>query len=138
MKHRMKAAGSYKLVLGVDIGGTKVAVGLVNSQGQIQHAVRAPMIARGSAEQGFRAVQNAMESVMLHCPRRASASDWRVRAGMGGKRTRRPARRHESALLAQFSIGAKNRKTLRAADAAHQRCQRGGVGRSKMGRRRWT
>jgi glucokinase len=62
----MKAAGSYKLVLGVDIGGTKVAVGLVNSRGQIQHGVRAPMIARGSAEQGFRAVQNAMEGVMLH------------------------------------------------------------------------
>src|ERR1700683_1745399 len=53
-----------KLVLGVDIGGTKVAVGLVNSGGRIHHAGRAAMIARGSAEQGFRAVLQAMDGVM--------------------------------------------------------------------------
>ena len=55
-----------KLVLGVDIGGTKVAVGLVDSRGRIRHAQRAAMIARGSAEQGFRAVLQAMDGVMLH------------------------------------------------------------------------
>jgi glucokinase len=62
--NRIRAGSSHRLVLGVDIGGTKVAVGLVNSRGQILHAGRAPMIARGSAEQGFRAVLQAMDGVM--------------------------------------------------------------------------
>jgi glucokinase len=64
LKNSNSAASSRKLVLGVDIGGTKVAVGLVNSRGQINHAGRAPMVARGSAEQGFRAVQNAIDRLM--------------------------------------------------------------------------
>jgi glucokinase len=64
LKNRSRAGSSQKLVLGVDIGGTKVAVGLVNSRGQILHAGRAPMIAHGSAEQGFRAVLQAMDGVM--------------------------------------------------------------------------
>jgi glucokinase len=54
----------HNLVLSVDIGGTKVAAGLVNSRGQIRHAARAPMIARGSAEEGFRAVLSAIDGVM--------------------------------------------------------------------------
>ena len=64
MKNRVSAGNPHKLVLGVDIGGTKVAVGLVNSRGQIRHAARAPMVARGSAEEGFRAVLNAIDGVM--------------------------------------------------------------------------
>ena len=54
------------LVLGVDIGGTKVAVGLVDSRGRIRRAGRAAMIARGSAAQGFHAVLQAMDGVMPH------------------------------------------------------------------------
>jgi glucokinase len=53
-------------VLGVDIGGTKVAAGLVDSRGQVLRAARSPMIARGSAEQGFRAVRDAIDAVMTH------------------------------------------------------------------------
>jgi glucokinase len=64
LRKRIRAGSSHKLVLGVDIGGTKVAVGLVNSRGQILHAARAAMVTRGSAEQGFRAVQNAIDGVM--------------------------------------------------------------------------
>jgi glucokinase len=64
LKNRSHAGSSHKLVLGVDIGGTKVAVGLVNSQGQILHASRAPMVARGSADEGLRAVLEAMDAVM--------------------------------------------------------------------------
>ena len=64
MQNRIRAASPNKLVLGVDIGGTKVAVGLVNARGQILHAARAAMVARGSAEQGFRAVLHAMDVVM--------------------------------------------------------------------------
>ena len=74
MKTKSPVGSSHKLVLGVDIGGTKVAVGLVNSRGQILHAARAPMVARGSAEQGLRAVLNAIDGVM---PRARAA---RVRA----------------------------------------------------------
>jgi glucokinase len=56
-------------VLGIDIGGTKVAAGLVNSRGKVLGAARAPMVARGSAEQGFRAVQEAIEAVMTPAPK---------------------------------------------------------------------
>jgi glucokinase len=64
LKNRVRAGNSHNLVLGIDIGGTKVAVGLVNSRGQIRHAARAPMVARGSAEQGFRAVLQAIDDLM--------------------------------------------------------------------------
>ena len=64
MLNRLRAGSSRDLVLGVDIGGTKVAAGLVNSRGQIRHAARAPMAARGTAEEGFRAVLQAIASVM--------------------------------------------------------------------------
>jgi glucokinase len=64
LRNRSHGGSTHKLVLGVDIGGTKVAVGLVNSRGQILHVSRAPMAARGNAEQGFRAVQSAIDSLM--------------------------------------------------------------------------
>jgi glucokinase len=64
LTNRPHAGSSRNLVLGVDIGGTKVAVGLVNSRGQIRHAGRAPMAARGTAEEGFRAVLHAIDGVM--------------------------------------------------------------------------
>jgi glucokinase len=64
LKNRSRTASAHKLVVGVDIGGTKVAVGLVNSGGHIRRAGRAPMIARGSADEGFRAVLQAIDRVM--------------------------------------------------------------------------
>src|SRR5208283_2484949 len=39
--------------LGVDIGGTKVAVGLVGRDGQILKQARKPMVANGTAEAGL-------------------------------------------------------------------------------------
>jgi glucokinase len=53
-----------KLAIGVDIGGTKVAVGLVNSMGKIVARSRARMAARGTADQGLRAVAAAMDTLM--------------------------------------------------------------------------
>lgn len=53
-------------MLGVDIGGTKVAAGLVDWRGKVVRAARWPMIARGSAEQGFRAVRDAIDAVIPH------------------------------------------------------------------------
>jgi glucokinase len=66
LKNRSHGGSSQKLLLGVDIGGTKVAVGLVNSRGQILHVSRAPMAAHGTADAGFRAVQNAIDGLMPH------------------------------------------------------------------------
>lgn len=52
-----------KLVMGVDIGGTKVAVGLVDAAGQIVSQGRAPMIANGTPEAGLQAVIGAIDSL---------------------------------------------------------------------------
>ena len=49
-------------ILGVDVGGTKVAAGLVNHQGQIVARVRRPMIAQRSADEGLAAVMRAIEA----------------------------------------------------------------------------
>ena len=50
-------------VIGVDIGGTKVAAGLVDGNGKIAAQVRTPMSANGSAEAGFAAVTSAIDSL---------------------------------------------------------------------------
>ncbi len=47
-------------VIGVDIGGTKVAVGLVNTAGQILAQLRAPMITHAGPDAAFDAVVNAI------------------------------------------------------------------------------
>jgi len=51
------------MTIGVDIGGTKVAAGLVNSTGEISHKTRAPMVATGDAATGFAAVKAAVDAV---------------------------------------------------------------------------
>lgn len=56
-------ASGDKLALGVDIGGTKVAAGIVDSQGKIFVQVRQPMVASGTAEQGLDAVVAAIDAV---------------------------------------------------------------------------
>jgi glucokinase len=55
-------------VLGVDIGGTKVAVGIVDRDGTILSQSRQPMIANGTAEAGFDAVVSAIDSMMSASP----------------------------------------------------------------------
>jgi glucokinase len=56
------------LHLGVDVGGTKVAAGLVNSSGEIVFRTRVPMNARGTASQGLAAVQLAIDQVRAARP----------------------------------------------------------------------
>ncbi len=56
------------LTLGVDIGGTKIAAGLVDAQGSILFQTRVPMCAREDAATGFAAVQNAIEAVFAAQP----------------------------------------------------------------------
>jgi len=60
--------GSSKFALGVDIGGTKVAAGLVDGEGAIHFQTRVAMPARGSAAEGFGAVKSAIEAVFAAYP----------------------------------------------------------------------
>jgi glucokinase len=50
-------------ILGVDIGGTKVAVGLVDRDGKILTQGRKPMVANGTAEAALQAVTGAIDSM---------------------------------------------------------------------------
>jgi glucokinase len=50
--------------VGVDIGGTKVAAGLVDANGEISAQVREPMISNSSAQEGLKAVLSAIARVM--------------------------------------------------------------------------
>lgn len=52
-----------RLVMGVDIGGTKVAVGRVDDSGKIVSQGRAPMVANGTPEAGLQAVIGAIDSL---------------------------------------------------------------------------
>lgn len=58
----MSRADSF--ILGVDIGGTKVAAGLVDSRGEILFKTRSSMVSREDAETGLQAVVKAIESVL--------------------------------------------------------------------------
>ncbi|HWY57809.1 MAG TPA: ROK family protein [Terriglobales bacterium] len=52
------------LVVGVDIGGTKVAAGLVNRKGEIKAQVRTPMVANREAGEGLAAVLSAIDLLL--------------------------------------------------------------------------
>ncbi|MFZ0806242.1 MAG: ROK family protein [Candidatus Sulfotelmatobacter sp.] len=52
-------------VMGVDIGGTKVAVGIVNAKGEIVAQGRRPMVASGTAEAALEAVIGAIDSLFF-------------------------------------------------------------------------
>jgi glucokinase len=51
------------MVVGVDIGGTKVAAGLVDSNGKIRTQLRVPMVPTGEAPEGLAAVVSAIDRV---------------------------------------------------------------------------
>jgi len=55
-----------KLLLGIDIGGTKVAAGLVNHSGEIIFKTRNPMNPRGTEEEGLEAVKTAIDAALKH------------------------------------------------------------------------
>jgi len=56
--------GESRDVIGVDIGGTKVAAGVVDGDGRISSQVRTPMAANGSAEAGLAAVTAAVDALL--------------------------------------------------------------------------
>jgi len=52
-----------RVVVGVDIGGTKVAAGLVNAEGEILARSRTPMLTTGPPSNGLAAVSTAIEAL---------------------------------------------------------------------------
>lgn len=56
--------GSAKGLLGVDIGGTKIAVGIVDRSGKILAQGRTPMVANGTPEAALNAVVSAIDSML--------------------------------------------------------------------------
>lgn len=59
----IQSSAKNGLVLGVDIGGTKIAAGLVDPEGNILKQIRKPMVATGSAEAGLDAVIRAIDEM---------------------------------------------------------------------------
>lgn len=56
--------GRNGFIIGVDVGGTKVAAGLVEPTGTIARHTRVPMVADGSPQDGFAAVKAAVDAVL--------------------------------------------------------------------------
>lgn len=59
----MTPSSADSFVIGVDIGGTKVAAGLVDRSGEIRLQERVPMVPDGEASAGLRAVTSVIDAV---------------------------------------------------------------------------
>src|SRR6266849_1108767 len=59
--------------LGIDVGGTKIAAGLVDTQGTILYQARVPMPAREEAAAGFAALESAINAVFAAQPQARDA-----------------------------------------------------------------
>ena len=75
MSPKERAAENQRndFTLGVDVGGTKVAAGLVDARGTILFQTRAAMPAREDAAAGFAAVQRAIHAVFAAQPQARAA-----------------------------------------------------------------
>jgi glucokinase len=63
-------------VIGVDIGGTKVAAGFVNRSGEISHVTRVRMVSDSEAAAGLSSVTEVLESLLD----KAQENHWTIRA----------------------------------------------------------
>jgi len=61
-------------IIGVDVGGTKVAAGLVSSCGEISGQVRTPMVASDAAA-GLAAVISAIDAVRATASHKSPSRD---------------------------------------------------------------
>ena len=61
-------AAAKNLIVGVDVGGTKVAAGLVNPQGEIVASARRSMAADGDATAGLSSVTSSIDSLLTAQP----------------------------------------------------------------------
>lgn len=65
---------SKRIMVGVDIGGTKVAAGLVNARGEILYQARRPMVSAGDAATGLADVTSAIRDVLRSAGQRRVAA----------------------------------------------------------------
>ncbi len=63
-----------EFAIGVDVGGTKVAAGLVDGYGVIHEQSRVPMNPSGTPAQGLAAVTSAIDSLLQSAPRAREAA----------------------------------------------------------------
>jgi len=56
------------MIVGVDIGGTKVAAALVTAEGEIRQKTRVPMVSTRDAATGFAAVKEAIRAIYAAAP----------------------------------------------------------------------
>src|SRR5580698_3975990 len=56
------------MIVGVDIGGTKVAAAMVTAAGEILQKTRVPMVTTGDAATGFAAVKEAIGAILSVAP----------------------------------------------------------------------
>jgi len=64
----VNARESARWMIGVDVGGTKVAAGFVNGHGEMGEHLRVAMNPRGTAEEGFAALTTALDTLFAHKP----------------------------------------------------------------------
>jgi glucokinase len=64
----MTQTTSGACVIGVDVGGTKVAAGFVDPQGEIHEHTRVAMNSHGTAAEGFAAVTEAIDELLKLAP----------------------------------------------------------------------
>src|SRR5882762_5560776 len=74
-------APNKRVFIGVDIGGTKIAAGLVDSQGAILTQLRTPMISTSDAASAVARVRSAIDAVFAEAER--DSVDQRSVAGIG-------------------------------------------------------
>src|SRR6202790_5476881 len=72
----MATSDQNSYVIGVDIGGTKVAAGFVSHAGEITHVTRVPMVSDGDAAAGLNSVVEALDSLLA----KAKQNHWTIRA----------------------------------------------------------
>jgi glucokinase len=60
----MSSPASDELIIGVDIGGTKVAAGLVDPSGEIRRQIRKPMVSDQDAAAGLAAVCRGIDALL--------------------------------------------------------------------------
>src|ERR1700675_2494026 len=72
----MATSDQSSYVIGVDIGGTKVAAGFVDHAGEITHVTRVPMVSDGDAAAGLTSVVAAIDSLLA----KAQQNHWTIRA----------------------------------------------------------
>src|SRR5215813_12431332 len=63
------SANQNRCVIGVDVGGTKVAAGFVSERGELSQPIRVPMNPRGTAAEGFAAVTSVLDRLLNDNPR---------------------------------------------------------------------